>query len=359
MSTSRHWWTAAIVTGALATGCGGDDEPTGSPDPGTEAADDTSSVAATDSVAEPADTEPAGGEPTTPDDPAPAEPTGAPADELAALDACSLLTVEEVTALFGQPARIDSPSATTASADCVWLGDESGLHQLHLQLYTGASFYGPTRWAGTPEEVSGLGDEAFVIRSSPLGATAGFRAGEQVAFLNYQILLSGDSVGERADQLVELLRLAAGRTGSAPAAPAASESAGPCALITADDVAAVHPSGAPEPDESSFGSGFDECVWEGDTDAVLRVSVVPLDAWHADYADQLVSSGSIAELGDDALSFDGVVGIGHVSSGGATAAFTSGDAGYLVAVRTGDGSNAGPDLALATEIGQRIRAGSG
>ncbi|GIJ76181.1 Protein of unknown function [Micromonospora phaseoli] len=123
---------------------------------------------------------------------------------------CELLTVAEAGGLFGTTATIDSGEGSTR--ECVWVGRDGGMHQLHLQVYTGRSYYSPARWGGTGEPVTGLGDEAFLIRSSPLGVTAGTRDGEQVVFLNYQILLGANAKpAQRADNVTRLLRTAVDR----------------------------------------------------------------------------------------------------------------------------------------------------
>src|SRR5690606_2242209 len=138
-----------------------------------------------------------GAEPTAADTTTAAapRPDSAPPAEPAAADACELLTVDEVSGLFGLAASIKDDGPSAAITDCVWTGEGEGLtlHQLHLQIYTGAAFYGPDRWAGEPVPVPGLGDEAFLVRDSILGATVGYRQGQQVVFLNYQILLSPGS----------------------------------------------------------------------------------------------------------------------------------------------------------------------
>ena len=71
--------------------------------------------------------------------------------------------------------------------------------------------------------------------------------------------------------------------------------------------------------------------------ASSRVSIVPAANFASDYVDQLNVTGPVESeaLGDDAVSFPGVVGIGLASGGGSTVGFTKGDAGYLVAARTG------------------------
>ncbi|WP_139131548.1 DUF3558 family protein [Micromonospora halophytica] len=131
-------------------------------------------------------------------------------EEATAVAVCELLTIAEAGDLFGTAATVDSGEESTR--ECVWVGRDGAMHQLHLQVYTGRSFYSPARWGGTGEPVTGLGDEAFLIRSSPLGVTAGTRDGEQVVFLNYQILLSANAKpAQRADNVTRLLRTAVDR----------------------------------------------------------------------------------------------------------------------------------------------------
>lgn len=143
-------------------------------------------------------------------------PTGAPAQDDpapgAGTAACDLLTVAEVGELFGVTATVDDKIPAGSTKECLWAGRAGAMHQLHLQVYTGTSYFSPARWGGTAAPVTGLGDEAFLVRSSPLGTTAGTRDGERVVFLNYQILLSADArPADRADAVTDLLRTAVGR----------------------------------------------------------------------------------------------------------------------------------------------------
>jgi hypothetical protein len=185
MTTRRMAVMAVAVTlTALATGCGAADD--GAPTPAAASTTTSDGAGSTEAGSTEA---------------------GATA---AGAAVCELLTIAEAGDLFGATAAVDSDEKSTR--ECVWVGRQGALHQLHLQVYTGQSFYSPARWGGTGEPVTGLGDEAFLIRSSPLGVTAGTRNGEQVVFLNYQILLSANAKSaDRADDVTQLLRTAVGR----------------------------------------------------------------------------------------------------------------------------------------------------
>jgi hypothetical protein len=85
------------------------------------------------------------------------------------------------------------------------------------------------------------------------------------------------------------------------------------------------------------------------------VSIVPSANFASDYVDQLNVAGPVESeaLGDAAVSFPGVVGIGLASGGGSTVGFTKGDAGYLVAARTG-AEGGSDDLAKATTLAEAL-----
>lgn len=127
-------------------------------------------------------------------------------------EACSLISVAEASEIMGQTAEVDSAPTALSGKQCVWLGKNPQLHQLQLQVFKGKAYYGPDKWTGTPETVAGLGDEAFLVRKSMLGATVGFRKGDTVVFLNYQILLSRDpDPGAKADKMIALAKQVHGR----------------------------------------------------------------------------------------------------------------------------------------------------
>jgi hypothetical protein len=126
-----------------------------------------------------------------------------------------------------------------------------------------------------------------------------------------------------------------------------------CALL--DDAALDHlfPGDVPEPSGSSMGEGFAECEWaaKGDGPLVL-VSKLPAADFRNDYLKQLTVTAPVAGVGDRAVSFPGLVGIGRGSAGGGSVGFTSGDTAVIVAVRaTGNPTR---DAAQATALAKQI-----
>lgn len=130
-----------------------------------------------------------------------------------------------------------------------------------------------------------------------------------------------------------------------------------CALI--DDLAIddVFPDEIPEPEGKNLGNGAAECDWDGE-DAELLVSVLPAATFTADYADRITGGPEVSSvaLPEDAVGFEGMVGIERSSGRGTTVGFTSDDLGVMVAVRTGEEGDPDTDLALATEVAEAIAA---
>jgi Protein of unknown function (DUF3558) len=138
--------------------------------------------------------------------------------------ACRLLTTDEVSDLFGEPASVvpadqDVPVAG-GSESCLWEasvddGRSPTIYQLQLSVFTGSDAFDPRAWGDDPEAVDGLGDEAFLVRSGVLGTTAGYRAGDRSVFLSYAIPLGEDAPDSaaQADEVVDLLRTVDTRLG--------------------------------------------------------------------------------------------------------------------------------------------------
>lgn len=130
----------------------------------------------------------------------------------------SLVTLDEATALFGEPAVFDAESsreiAGVGGGICVYttIEDPNNLedltsHLLQVLVYQGAAYYS-TDMYGETWPIEGIGDEAFV--SEQLGVSTGFRDGELVGLISYSIIdLSGTApeASSRQDQVIELLRL--------------------------------------------------------------------------------------------------------------------------------------------------------
>lgn len=121
-------------------------------------------------------------------------------------DWCGRLSIESVTELFGQEARLDQ----STDNDCVWTSDAEVLHQLSLQRLSGSANYDPDKWGGLVEPLTGLGDEAFLVRTGPFGVTGGYLAEDVVVYLNYQVLRGGPSPTDKAEQIIDMLRMVAG-----------------------------------------------------------------------------------------------------------------------------------------------------
>ena len=138
--------------------------------------------------------------------------------------------------------------------------------------------------------------------------------------------------------------------------PAASSD--PCAAVPDSAVATVFTGPRPEVDAKDLTQGFATCTWT-DADNELIVSIVPAKNLQSDYKDQLNVTGPVtSSVFADGVSFPGTVAIGKANAKGTTVGFTSGDTGYLVAVRTGKDGDPKKDLPLATGVAEQIAQGS-
>jgi hypothetical protein len=126
-----------------------------------------------------------------------------------------------------------------------------------------------------------------------------------------------------------------------------------CELLAEDDLAAVFDE-VPEPSGTSLGAGFAECSWGADGIEVL-VSVLPAEDFRSDYVEQLNVTSPVTNLGDEAVSFPGFVGVGRGSAGGGSVGFVVGDEAAMVAVRSG--GDPATDAATAVELGRTVEAG--
>jgi hypothetical protein len=130
--------------------------------------------------------------------------------------ACALLSLEDVTGLFGADAVAAPPEGSGAST-CLWEapgGDALPTHQLQLAEYAGDTPLDPAAYgeSSEPIEVDGA-DEAFVVADGFVGTTAAARSGDRALVLTYAVLAGGQAGDEgdnsaRADDLVELLATA-------------------------------------------------------------------------------------------------------------------------------------------------------
>ena len=133
-----------------------------------------------------------------------------------ALSCNAMLSLDDVAALFGEPAVFDE-EASEEEADtlnCVWSSVESPddledlqVHLFQVQVYRGEEYYAPDVMYDDVEPIDGIGDDAFF--SPQLGVSTGFKDGDRVAFVTYSVIGTGDAPDSitKKDQVIDLLRL--------------------------------------------------------------------------------------------------------------------------------------------------------
>ena len=135
-------------------------------------------------------------------------------DESQAEGPCALLSVDQVSDLFGEDAQVVPPAGEgTASNTCLWEatsgdGNFPTRHQLQLSVYEGGGELDPRSYGEESEPVENLGDDAFVVPQGALGTTAGYREGDRTVIITYAIVGGEDTPNpaDSADEVVDLLR---------------------------------------------------------------------------------------------------------------------------------------------------------
>ncbi len=134
--------------------------------------------------------------------------------------ACSLVTQDQATTLFGHPAQTKAPAGAGISASqCLWgadtnpgtMGDTIYLLQVHV--YDGEQFYGEKVYSGA-EHLDGIGDKAFVGKLGNMVTVQFVKNGKTVS-----IAYSANSIGDGAKvdptsqkaEVIALAKTAAGR----------------------------------------------------------------------------------------------------------------------------------------------------
>lgn len=135
-------------------------------------------------------------------------PAGA-VEEPAAIDACAIVTAEDATAVFGQPASPDSGhTGVTMIAQCLWTWDTDTSNQL-LQFH----IWDPMGYA-MPEDAEPLdiGDGGY-IRSHPVAGVdiAWLQDGRLISLAYSTIGPDAPQATERSEQLLALARKVADR----------------------------------------------------------------------------------------------------------------------------------------------------
>jgi hypothetical protein len=137
-------------------------------------------------------------------------------DQSQAEGPCALLTVDQVSDLFGEDAQVVPPAGEgTAANTCLWEatsgdGNFPTRHQLQLSVYEGGGELDPRSYGEESETVDDLGDQAFVVPQGTLGTTAGYRDGDRTVIITYAIVGGEDTPNpaDSADEVVDLLRSA-------------------------------------------------------------------------------------------------------------------------------------------------------
>jgi hypothetical protein len=129
----------------------------------------------------------------------------------------SLLSLDEVTALFGEPATFDAEGSNEGPGSydlaCSWttVEDPENLEDLAVQLlfvqvYHGAEYYAPDMLYPNAEAVAGIGQAAYVNTEGSV--STGALDGDLAIFADYSIILGEpDAAIAKKDQVVELLRV--------------------------------------------------------------------------------------------------------------------------------------------------------
>ena len=147
-----------------------------------------------------------------------ASPTSAPATSTTAeaLTCDSILSLDDVAALFGEPAWFDQATSESVEGfSCVWQTEATSLEEprqfFQIQVYEGLDYYVAAQLQDV-EALTGIGDEAYF--SPELGVSVGFREGDTVVMVTYSTTGEETRVDPltRKDQVIALLRLIHDRT---------------------------------------------------------------------------------------------------------------------------------------------------
>lgn len=191
----RFRWASAVAAALLlvgVAGCGsvGDIESSDTPVTSTdEPADQPDDTAGSADDTEPGDdTQPGDDEPADDDDDADDSAAGEP------LEACELLTEEDVTEVFGEPVEA---GVTNSAHECWW---NTNLKRANLRIFEPDLDNWRAGLDNDSWEPIDLGDEGY--RATAVFDTVEFLVGERVIELNVIFSTRGDS-GAALEELVE------------------------------------------------------------------------------------------------------------------------------------------------------------
>ncbi len=138
--------------------------------------------------------------------PQPDAPAGEPTTGSKQVDACSIVTQQDATALFGQPASPQQGAATldpNMIGECLWTWDTEGANQLlQFRIWNGARYYG----ASPGTEPFEIGEKGY-IRAHPMaGVDIEWVQKDKTISLSYSTI--GKGVPKATSKIEELKTLA-------------------------------------------------------------------------------------------------------------------------------------------------------
>jgi len=128
------------------------------------------------------------------------------------VDACTIVTAADATALFGQTAVKESGAPSTDPAllgECQWGWSDpsANSHTLQFRVWEGASYYVP----GSKAEPFAIGDKGAVESDPTWGVDVQWMKGDKVADLNYSTVGITPDASAKVDAVKALALSAAGK----------------------------------------------------------------------------------------------------------------------------------------------------
>ncbi len=122
------------------------------------------------------------------------------------IDACAVVTVDDASTLFGQPATKDTGAQVTDPAllgECLWTYETPAAdsHLLQFRVWDGKSYYNP----GSKSEPFVVGDQGAIQVDSYLGVDIAWLSGERAVELSYSTV---GNVPDATTKVAEMKALA-------------------------------------------------------------------------------------------------------------------------------------------------------
>jgi hypothetical protein len=101
-----------------------------------------------------------------------------------------------VTAIIGSAPKPVGPTTANRGTNCKW-DDGKGSFVL-VQVYQGKGFYSPSAQANSPQNLAGVGDQAFEEVSGTTSVNVGFLKGSTAVFISGFYVKSADALVQAA-----------------------------------------------------------------------------------------------------------------------------------------------------------------